>query len=149
MTKFLLSQLLQTAQLLKFENFDMICPTEREARVSLANKDDNVEAIANKVLLATNCRNLLMKLGSNGFIMYTNGSELAERQYFPALNINPIDVAGAGDSLLASLAVSMCSKGSAMQSAAVGACVASLAVSTYGNTPVNVEQVKQRLRSFE
>ena len=41
----------QIGNVLKFENFDMICPTEREARVSLANKDDNVEAIATRFYL--------------------------------------------------------------------------------------------------
>ena len=138
----------QIGSVLKFTNFDLVCPTEREARISLSNKDDNVEVISNKIIEATKCQNLLMKLGSNGLIVYADRAKKTDRQHFPALNINPVDVAGAGDSLLATMAVSMCSGGTTMQSAAIGSCVAGIAVSTFGNTPVSIEQVEEKLRGL-
>ena len=47
-------------------------------------------------------KNLLIKLGSDGFIAYaTEKDGFVNRQHFPALVLILVDVAGAGDSLLA------------------------------------------------
>ena len=84
-----------------------------------------------------------MRLGREGFIAYgteTDGS--VNRQHFPALSINPVDVSGAGDSLLAALSVGLCSGATLMQSSAIGAGMASLAVQQIGNIPVSNQQLK-------
>ena len=33
----------QTGNILRFKDFDLICPTEREARIALTNHEDGVE----------------------------------------------------------------------------------------------------------
>ena len=49
-----------------------------------------------------------MKLGAQGFIAYSKDKKGGfNSQSFPALSVNPIDVAGAGDSLLAVMAVGL------------------------------------------
>ena len=91
-------------------------------------------------------KHLLIKLGAEGFIAYaTEEDGFINRQHFPALCPNPVDVAGAGDSLLACMAVSLCAGNSLMESAALGACMASLAVKTVGNLPVRQERIQQAL----
>ena len=88
-------------------------------------------------------------LGAGGFIAYmTEEDGFVNRQYFPALNPNPVDVTGAGDSLLACMAVSLCAGNSLMISAALGTCMASLAVQTVGNLPVGQESIRQLLSEF-
>ena len=91
-----------------------------------------------------------MKLGSEGFIAYdfkSNG--LFNRQHFPALNPNPVDVAGAGDSLLAALSVGLCSGSTLMQSSALGSVMASLSVQTVGNVPVTQQAIHSFLSSMK
>ena len=51
-----------------------------------------------------------MKLSSEGFIAYDKDADgRIYSQPFPALSVNPLDVAGAGDSLLAVLATALSS----------------------------------------
>ena len=89
-----------------------------------------------------------MKLGGEGFIAYgTETDGFVNRQHFPALNINPIDVSGAGDSLLAVLSVGLCSGATLMQSSAIGAGMASLAVQQIGNLPIGRDQLKNYLNN--
>ena len=75
----------------------------------------------------------------------TEKDNFINRQHFPALCPNPIDVTGTGDSLLACIAVSLCAGNPLMESAALGACMASLAVQTVGNLPVRQERIQQLL----
>ena len=108
-----------------------------------------MERVANALMEQTLAHNLVMKLGREGFIAYkTEQDGFINRQHFPALAVNPVDMAGAGDSLFAVLAVGLCSGASLMQSSALGACMASLAVQTVGNTPVSIQQLKNYLQQI-
>ena len=94
----------QIGDVSKFKAFDLISPTEKEARISIGNKDAGIEWIANDLLGKTMSKNLIMKLGADGFIAYENKfGSVIKRQYFPALTTNPVDVSGAGDAFLAAL----------------------------------------------
>ena len=78
-----------------------------------------------------------MKLGS-GFIAYDSlGDGELNIQPFPALSVNPLDVAGAGDSFLALLATALASGQQMMPTAAIACCMTKIAVETMGNTPIN------------
>ena len=97
-----------------------------------------------------NTRNLVMKLGSEGFVAYQSEVDgFINRQHFPALNTSPVDVAGAGDSLLAALSVGLCSGASLMRSSAIGAAMASIAVQSIGNNPVYRHQLYETLNKME
>ena len=61
---------------------------------------------------------------------------MAKSQHFPALNINPVDVVGAGDSLLTGFALSLCAGASLIEASAIATGIASIAVSKIGNVPV-------------
>jgi rfaE bifunctional protein kinase chain/domain len=139
----------QVGNVSKFQNFDLICPTERESRIALATQDNGIEWVANTLMEKTNSRNLVMKLGRDGFIAYESETDgFVNRQHFPALSINPVDVAGAGDSLLAALSVGLCSGSTLMQSSAIGAGMASLSVQKVGNVPVSNQQLKNYMRQI-
>jgi rfaE bifunctional protein kinase chain/domain len=86
----------QVGNISKFKDFELLCPTEREARIALSNQDDGIEYIANSLMDRTRATNLIVKLGSDGFIAYSrdNDSNFVHRQHFPALTPNPMDVAG-------------------------------------------------------
>ena len=131
----------QVGNVLKFEGFTLLCPTEREARIGLGSSDGGIEWVSNQVLERTGSQALLMKLGSEGFITYTKEEEFVRREHFPALVSNPVDVAGAGDSLLAVLAVALTSGSNIMEASALGANMAALSVSQIGNRPISAENL--------
>jgi len=132
----------QVGKVTKFNEFDLITPTEKEARIALDDNESGIEWIANTLLDNTHTKNMLMKLGSDGFIAYS-GKNLGCRQDFPALTVNPIDVTGAGDSLFAAMSVALVSNASLIEASAIGACMASLSVQEVGNIPIT----KSRLNS--
>jgi len=137
----------QVGNVSKFKNFDLICPTERESRIALGTQDEGVEWVAKTLIKETNTRNLVMKLGSEGFISYESETDgFINRQHFPAMSINPVDVTGAGDSLLAALSVGLCSGATLMQSSAIGTGMASLVVQQIGNIPISCQDLKNHLR---
>jgi len=143
----------QIGNVLKFCDFDMIFPTEKEARLALGNKDDSLEFLSRELLRKSRCKNLVIKLGKQGLIAYKcEQSVTIESEHFPALSINAIDVAGAGDSLLAATSLSLCSGANVMEASAIGTMVASCAVERMGNVSVTKEQLKEvmtQLNNFD
>jgi len=141
----------QVGNIAKFRNFKLLCPTEREARIALNNQDDGVEYVANLLMTETSSSNLVLKLGGDGFIAYSRdiNNNFVYRQHFPALTINPVDVAGAGDSLLAGVSVGLAQGLSLMEASALGCCVAALAVQSVGNNPVNYQAVRTFIEQQE
>ena len=65
------------------------------------------------------------------------------RQHFPALTINPVDVTGAGDSMMAAMAGCISSGSNLMEASAIGACMASLSVREIGNMPIKKDKLSQ------
>jgi rfaE bifunctional protein kinase chain/domain len=140
----------QVGNISKFTNFHLLCPTEREARIALSNQEDGIEWIANTLLKKTNADHLLIKLGAEGFVTYSQiFHKDIYKEHFPALVSNPVDVAGAGDSLLAAMATSLCSGANVMEASAIGACMAALAVQRVGNIPVTQKQLIEYLIKLE
>lgn len=136
----------QVGSIIKFQNFTLLCPNEREARLALQDKDSGLEQISQKLLKFTHAKQLVMKLGAAGFIAYDRDeNNVIKSQPFPALCVNPLDVAGAGDSLLALFATGLASGQAIMPSAALACCMAALAVDTMGNTPITADALRKSL----
>ncbi|AAQ00366.1 MULTISPECIES: PfkB family carbohydrate kinase [Prochlorococcus] len=136
----------QVGDISKMKNFTLLCPNEREARVSLQDKQSGLDAVCQKLMSETRSKNMIMKLGADGFIAYSKNKNGSLRiQAFPALSVNPVDVTGAGDSLLAIMAAGMCSDRPLMEVAALSCCGASLVVESMGNQPVTLECITQKV----
>lgn len=136
----------QVGSISRFRNFSLLCPNERELRLALQDKDSGLESLSQRLLADTQCERLIVKLAAEGFIAYDRdaaGKMLS--QPFPALSVNPLDVAGAGDSVLAVLATGLASRQAMMPTAAVACCMAALAVETMGNTPISAEALRTSL----
>lgn len=139
----------QVGSVTRFNDFSLLCPNEREARLALQDRDTGLEQLSQMMLEQTRCERLVMKLGSEGFIAYdNNGDGTYNSQAFPALSVNPLDVAGAGDSLLAVFATGLASKQAMMDTAALACCMAALAVETMGNTPISAYTLQESLREI-
>lgn len=133
----------QMGKVTKFNKFDLVFPTEREARYALDNMVDGVECIANTLMDNLHANDAIVKLGAEGFIAYSRQKDgFILRQHYPALSVNPVDVAGAGDSLMAAMAASISTGGNMMEASAIGACMAALSVREVGNQPISGKQLK-------
>ena len=115
----------------------------------MGNQDDGVEFISVILMEKTQSKNLILKLGADGFIAYTReeSGDIVRRQHFPALSVSPVDVTGAGDSLLAAIAVAMTHGMTLMEASALGCCVSALSVQTVGNYPASLASVKKYFHS--
>lgn len=86
-------------------------------------------------------------MGEEGMLIYsgdTNGNEfLTDR--ISALNTSPRDVAGAGDSLLISGALTMTAGGSIWEAALIGSLAAAIQVGRVGNTSLKSKELLKEL----
>ena len=139
----------QVGSVTRFQNFSLLCPNEREARLALQDKSSGLEQLSQRLMQITGSERLVMKLGPEGFIAYDRHSDgLLSNQAFPALSVNPLDVAGAGDSLLALFATGLASGQAMMPTSALACCMASLAVETMGNTPISSTALRSSLQDI-
>jgi rfaE bifunctional protein kinase chain/domain len=136
----------QVGSITRFQHFSLLCPNERELRLALQDKDSGLESLSRQLLAQSHCERLVVKLAAEGFIAYdrdSSGQMLS--QAFPALSVNPLDVAGAGDSVLAVLATGLASRQPMMSTASLACCMASIAVETMGNTPISAEALRNSI----
>lgn len=139
----------QLGSVLKFRNFDLILPTEKEARLAIENKDDSLEFVAQELLEKSHCKSLVITLNSQGSIVYKklkNGH--VEKEHFPALSSNAVDVSGAGDSMLSAMALSMCAGADPIEANLIGSIVSSSAVEILGNQPIIKSSLLEKIHSF-
>jgi len=137
----------QVGKVTQFNGFDLITPTEKEARIALDDNESGIEWLANTLLRRTKSKNMLIKLGADGFIAYGN-DKFTDRQDFPALTVNPVDVAGAGDSLFAVMSVCLSSGSSLVEASLIGSCMASLAVKEVGNNPISKNKLSAYIKKI-
>ena len=138
----------QIGDISRFNNMDLITPTEREARVSTRNNEDGLVVLAEQLRRQSSAENILLKIGEDGVLIHANDSNgnnpwLTDR--IGALNSNPRDVAGAGDSLLISCALTMVRGGTIWEAALIGSLAAAIQVGRVGNTPLQSKELLKEL----
>lgn len=133
----------QLGDVTKFQNIELITPTEKEARIGLADQTSGLEALAQKLIRKTNNNNVVITLGAQGILAYRhrpNGHDV-DSEYFCALEENPIDVAGAGDSVMSGYALGLCHGLDLMEASAFASCLAGISVGRIGNIPIKTDEI--------
>lgn len=133
----------QVGDITQLKDFSLLCPNEKETRIALKDTESGLEKLSQKIIDITNVEKLVMKLGGEGFIAYDDNRRTSH--VFPALSVNPVDVAGAGDSLLAVMSIALASNQSLVCSSAIACCTASIAVETMGNLPISKEKLISKI----
>jgi len=132
----------QIGDITRFKEMDLLTPTEKEIRVGLHNKEDGLVVLAEKLKEKSFAKNIFLKLGSDGVLLHIeNKNKSSYTDRIPALNNFPRDVAGAGDSMLISSAMSMASGASAWEAACIGSLASSIQVGRIGNIPLTKEDL--------
>tara|TARA_B110001450_G_scaffold256724_1_gene288352 strand:- start:330 stop:1766 length:1437 start_codon:yes stop_codon:yes gene_type:complete len=137
----------QVGNISRFHDMDFLFPTEHEARISLRNHDDGLVILSNNLAKKSNAKNVILKLGEEGVLLYFRGKDVTEQKTdkLAALNLAPQDVAGAGDSLLITTMMSIAAGGSLWQSSLLGSLSAAMQVSRVGNTPLKLSDLQSFL----
>ena len=138
----------QVGDISRFRGMDLITPTEREARIATRNHEDGLVVLAEKIRQQANAKNVLLKLGEEGLLIHAHGdlgNDILTDQV-PALNSNPKDVAGAGDSLLITSAMAMACGATIWEAGCLGSLAAAIQVGRVGNSPLNSEELISEIK---
>ena len=137
----------QFGDISRFKGVHLITPTEREARLALQNHDDGLVVLADKLMTITSAKNILLKLGSDGMIaqLVQKQDGLRHTERLDALNMNPIDVSGAGDSVLIIASLALAAGANLWQASLLGSVAAFIQVGRVGNIPIRSSEIIQAL----
>lgn len=89
-----------------YEGVDYITPNKKEAYfLSHKNQNDSLEEVASELLKRSKCQHVIITLGSEGLFYYSK----KESWSVPTMTQSVFDVTGAGDTVIATLALSIVS----------------------------------------
>jgi rfaE bifunctional protein kinase chain/domain len=134
----------QVGDVSRFKGAAMISATEREARLAVNDFKSSIQNVANVLLESSGAGYLVVKLGAEGLLVVTRGPA-ASTSSLPALNPNPVDVAGAGDALLVAASMGLSAGGSPWECAYLGSIAAGLQVARLGNVPLQQAALEREL----
>ena len=125
----------QSGDVSRFKGAQFISATEREARLAMNDFKSGLQNVANNLSAKTDARMLFVKLGAEGMLAIESGQPPATHS-FSAMNLNPLDVAGAGDAMLAMAAMAMAVGATVWECAYLGSIASAIQVSRVGNVPL-------------
>jgi len=132
----------------RFRHMDLLTPTEREARLSTKNISDGLNVLAEKLRVGADAGNVILKLGQEGALVCP--SRDSRQRWSPdqieALNGDPKDVSGAGDSMLVAAGMALTVGASIWEAAALGSIAAAIQVGRLGNTAIAIDEMLASLR---
>lgn len=137
----------QVGDISRYVGMDLLTPTEYEARVALRQFEDGLVVLADQLRERASAGVVMMTLAEDGlFIRGSLASNHATTDRIPALNSKPVDVAGAGDSLLVVAAMAMAAGANYHEAALLGSVGAAIQVSATGNCPLSTQQLLEVVR---
>ncbi len=138
----------QVGDVSRYENINMLTPTEREARIAIQDHNSGLIVLAEKLRVKTQANNILLKLGRDGVIVHAenNGGKDFLTDRVEAINKNPKDVSGAGDSMLITASMLLSVGGNIWSAALLGSVAAGLQVARIGNQPLKAKELIQLLQ---
>ena len=132
----------QIGDIARFKGVNMIAPTEREARVSVKNDTDGLVILATKLQQTSKSENIILTLGSDGVLIFSTSKNKENKiDKLPALNNNPKDISGSGDSLLVMSSLFLALNSNIWEASLMGSLSAALQSSTIGNQPIKLSEI--------
>ena len=132
----------------RFQGMNLLTPTEREARISTRNREDGLVILAEKLRQQASANNILLKLGEEGLLIHAGNGKAEDwlTDRVDALNSAPKDVAGAGDSLLITSAMTLACGGNIWEAAGLGSLAAAVQVGRVGNKPIRSHELLDEIK---
>jgi rfaE bifunctional protein kinase chain/domain len=138
----------QVGDVSRFKQAALITATEREARLAVNDFKSGLQNVADRLVGKSGAHALIIKLGQEGCVIVKPEPQL-ETSNLHALNRNPVDVAGAGDALLAAASLALVAGGNIWECAYLGSVAAALQVSRMGNVPLQFVELVNELNCRE
>lgn len=137
----------QVGDISRFVGANLITPTEREARLAIQNFDDGLVVLADKLMFKSKADFILLTLGDEGMISQHADSlkQTPHTEKLDALNPQPIDVSGAGDSVLTTASLALACGGTLWEATLLGNIAAFIQVGRVGNIPLTKSEFLQAL----
>lgn len=136
----------QVGDLGKFRDTMLVTPTELEARHAMHNFNQGLVALTEALMESTRAANAIITLGEDGCLIYGDPDNNRIRtDKLPSLNRRPLDVAGAGDSLLTVSSMAMAAGGDIWHAALLGSVAAGVQVGRMGNIPLTRDEIRRGL----
>ena len=132
----------QMGDITRFSGVDLVTPTEHEARISLRDQVSGLNILAQKLVEISKVKLGVITMGEAGSLVVTDSFEVDR---LPSLNMAPVDISGAGDSMLVGVALTKALKESSFQAAYIGAIASAIQVGRVGNTPIKISELKKAL----
>ena len=130
----------------RFHGMDLLTPTEHEARLAMRSREDGLVVLAERLRDQSCAGNVILKMGEEGILIHPGiGTKDQMTDKIGALNTAPQDVAGAGDSLLITSALTLASGGNIWEAACLGSLSAALQVGRIGNKPLRIKELMSEL----
>jgi rfaE bifunctional protein kinase chain/domain len=134
----------QVGDVARFRGMDLLTPTEREARLSVRNTGDGLNVLGETLRSTADARHVILKLGQEGALVCPSSGP--DQPWPPdqieALNPNPKDVAGAGDSMLIASGMALAVGATIWEAACLGSIAAAIQVGRVGNTPISLAEIQ-------
>jgi D-glycero-beta-D-manno-heptose-7-phosphate kinase len=129
-----------------YRGVTLITPNKKEAEemvgFALETRDD-IEKAGKKLMEELNCA-VLITLGEKGMSLFEENSQPV---HIPTVAKEVYDVSGAGDTVIATLGLAMCSGANMKDSAILANHAAGIKVGKLGTSPVTLEELRQSLEN--
>lgn len=122
----------------KYKNATLLTPNRKEA-LEASNRDNVIQA-GNKLLTELSLESLLITQGEDGMTIFQNGEE---NIHLEALARHVYDVTGAGDTVIATLAVALGAGNDLVNSAKLANIAAGFVVEELGTTVITSEKLRK------
>jgi rfaE bifunctional protein kinase chain/domain len=137
----------QLGDISRFRGAHLLTPTEHEARLALRDHSSGLHQIGFHLRDLAQVQTVFLTLGEAGVMVV--GSQRSEPEVItdtlPALNPEPRDVSGAGDSMLTAASLAMAGGASSFQAAYLGSLAAAIQTSRVGNVPIQAQELRDAL----
>jgi rfaE bifunctional protein kinase chain/domain len=108
---------------------------------------DSLKKAGDELLLLTGARAILVTRGPHGMVLFQQGEELLE---LPAFNKSEVfDVTGAGDTVVAAMALALVSGAGYLEAMALGNLAASIVVRKPGTAVTNQKEMLEHLERVD
>ena len=138
----------QLSDISRFQNLSFLTPTEHEVQLALNDRKSNLVILAEKLANKTETDQLVITLGESGIIIY-NAAGGIKTDRIGALNLQPTDVSGAGDSFLSASSLALSAKANIWEAALIGSFMAAIQVQRLGNRPITRNALEKILGYLE
>jgi|UPI0003A5D686 D-glycero-beta-D-manno-heptose-7-phosphate kinase len=128
-----------------YSGVDLITPNLKElenANDKIYEKNQDIIKANNDVIKKNNIKNIVTTLGKKGMIVTENNSSY----HIEGIKVNTPDVIGAGDTVIATIALCLSSGMSILESSNLANIVASICVSKIGTSVVTFDELKNKIK---